>query len=113
MNIIINPGSGPVGGADADHARVNIEAFLADLRAEGHTVALVGPGPEVEGRWRFDITVDGKPHEIEMPGIPLAAVRYMADPSQDIWEYPRLYVDGSSWVWRYALNVAAVAVEVD
>jgi hypothetical protein len=107
MSIIINPGSGPVGGADPDLAHANIESFLADLRDAGHTAALIAPGPEEDGRWTFTIKVDGVAHEIEMPGIPLAKVRYLGTDDQDIWDFPRLYVDGSSWVWLYALNVAA------
>jgi hypothetical protein len=35
----------------------------------------------------------------------LEKVRYLDSENQDIFNFPRLYVDGSSWVWKYALNV--------
>ncbi|MET9402659.1 hypothetical protein [Kitasatospora sp. NPDC002965] len=40
-----------------------------------------------------------------MPGLSLDQVRWMNEPDQNIWNYPRLFVDGSSWVWWYALGI--------
>ena len=41
-------------------------------------------------------------HTVDMPGLPLAKVRFTGAKSQDIWTFPRLYVDDSSWVWLYS-----------
>ncbi len=39
-----------------------------------------------------------------MPGIPLSEVRYVK--GLNAWLFPRLYVDGSSWLWEFAINMA-------
>ena len=63
---------------------------------------------EGDGRWTFTvISPFGKSVEVEMPGIPLDEVRYLGEEDQNIWNYPRLYVDGSSWLWLYAIDVIA------
>lgn len=105
MSIIINPGSGPVGGASIEYATTNMARFMDDLIAAGHTVGAIGNGEDQgDGRWRFVISVDGRDVEVEMPGLPVEQVRWMDEPDQNIWDFPRLYVDGSSWVWKYALS---------
>lgn len=37
-----------------------------------------------------------------MPGLPLDKVRYVKGEKRSILEFPRLYVDGSSWIWYIA-----------
>ena len=39
------------------------------------------------------------------PGLALAGVRYLDQPGQNIWHFPRLYIDGDSWVWKYAVEI--------
>jgi hypothetical protein len=39
-----------------------------------------------------------------MPGLPVEQVRYMGESGQNIWDFPRLYVDDSSWIWEFALS---------
>jgi len=108
VTIIINPGSGPVRNATRENAWANMTVFIADLKEGGHAKAvdmLPQPeAPEDSGRWTFTITADKQVHEIEMPGLPVDQVRWMDRPEQNIWDYPRLYVDGSSWVWFFALT---------
>lgn len=104
MTLIINPGSGPVRGAGEGEARAAMEAFVADL-GEGWETTPIAVGPEKEGRWPFEVVHSGHRHEVEMPGLPVDRVRYTNEDGQNIWDFPRLYVDGSSWVWRYALDV--------
>lgn len=45
---------------------------------------------------------------VDMPGTPLTEVRYIdgADP----WRFPRLYVDGSSWLWEFAVDMTRLAL---
>lgn len=101
MSIIINPGSGPVPNATSVQALANAQVFANEVDAK-----LEGPlGTDGDGRWDFRLSRDGRTVEVEMPGIPLNKVRYV-DEDQDIWDFPRLYVDGSSWVWLYARNAA-------
>lgn len=111
MNVIINPGSGPVGDATEANATAAMERFANDLRALGHQgfVHLRQPGLDADGRFGFALQHPALPNgaavEIEMPGLPVERVRYMGEDGQNIWDFPRLYVDGSSWVWKYALGV--------
>jgi len=111
MTIFINPGSGPVRGATRENADANIARFALDLMATGRakTVRMLdginsSQVPERDGRWIYQIAADGETHEIEMPGLPIEQVRFVDRPEQNIWDFPRLYVDGSSWVWMYALS---------
>jgi hypothetical protein len=106
MSIVVNPGSGPVQGATYVNARVNMVKFCLDLVETGvakesgyrDTIGLQG------GRWSFTVTADGHEYLIEMPGLPLDCVRFMDMPDQNVWDFPRLYVDGSSWLWMFALT---------
>lgn len=40
-----------------------------------------------------------------MPGLPLNKVRYMDETSGDVYEFPRLYLDDGSWIWRVAVDI--------
>lgn len=134
--IPINPGSGPVLEGSPEAAAHNVERLFADaekaMGGEWAGVTVVPRGKKIvrtvdprtrepielpwDGRWWFDVTVDiGEDVEpvtfdIDMPGLPLDALRYTGAPGQDIWDYPRLYVDGSSWVWRYAIEVISATI---
>ena len=110
MTISINPGSGPVSGTylSRENARANMHHFIADLRNRGHSAQHEATGDEEShGRWLFVLTVNEHLHLVEIPGLPLSRVRFMAEPDQSAWDYPRLYVDGSSWLWKYALDIVA------
>lgn len=104
--IMINPGTGPVQsdvGPNVEQALFNMRQLCADTGSA--LVEPTEPPAEDGGRYTFTI-VNSRNYEveIEMPGIPLDEVRYMGEPDQNIWDYPRLYVAGSSWVWKYAIS---------
>lgn len=116
MTFIINPGSGPVAGADFETARTNMVKFCEDLIEGGQQVSgFAGDTSQTsdDGRFTFFISVDDFEHQIDMPGIPIDEVRWMGEENQDIWDFPRLYVDGSSWIWMFALNVCGEAEDED
>ncbi len=103
---IINPGAGTVDGATAENAYDNMIRFMGDLIERGIEVQCFNRVPEREvgdGRFCYDLFVLNRVFEIEMPGLPLDQVRYISE-DQNILLYPRLYVDGSSWVWKFALS---------
>lgn len=102
MTLIINPGGGPVQDATLSNARLNIAAFIGDLVAPGRVLMLgsTEPHDDGDGRWTFEVMVDSRWRKISMPGLPLERVR-----SEDILRTPRLYVDGSSWFWGFALGM--------
>lgn len=106
VQVIINPGSGPVSGATEENAIRNIQAWCEDsekssgvsgLKWERNSLA------DEDGRFAFIIHGGDKTFDVDMPGLPLERVRYTRSDDQNIWHFPRLYVDGSSWVWCYSL----------
>ena len=103
MRIFINPGTGPVQNATKRNAEENIKHFIADCGKKGIKSIRIPHLDYGEGRFAFLLWKDTRCHEIQMPGLPLSQVRYMGYPEQNICDFPRLYVDGSSWVWKYAL----------
>ncbi|MGW7359442.1 hypothetical protein ACWGI0_23120 [Streptomyces sp. NPDC054802] len=107
-HVILNPGSGPVGEANEVHAVASMAAFADDLTATGQPVdafTRTPAGDMGDGRYAFTLQMrDGRTLEVQMPGLPTAQVRWLDQPEQNIWDFPRLYVDGSSWVWKYALS---------
>ena len=109
-SFIINPGSGPVENACVEDAIKNIKQFIKDC--------------EIELKWKRDLTWDDEGrfsfiiykrrkwyffkkdwHRIDMPGLPMDEVHYMGAEGQNIWDFPRLYYDGSSWIWMYAIDL--------
>jgi len=102
MNVIINPGSGPVAGATYENAAANIHAFAREAGAD-HWDGVGSADTERDGRWTFFVERGDQRVEIQMPGLPLDEVRYVD--GLNPWDFPRLYVDGSSWLWEFALRV--------
>lgn len=108
--LIINPGSGPVKDATLEQADANIGAFIADLDMGPLRIYRL-PSLDRDGRFGFRLDREDELTglsvalvEITMPGLPLEEVRWQD--GLDPWQFPRLYVDGSSWLWAYALNAA-------
>jgi len=119
VNIIINPGTSNVYGAELEDAETNMQAWITEIPdyksytckySKKKTENYWHQYPDMaRGRFTFDVTVhlkDGRhfAFEVEMPGLPLDKVRYVSDEGQNIWDFPRLYVDGSSWVWEYSFS---------
>lgn len=101
MSLIINPGAGAVPEATEENARTALDMFVGDLREQGHVVTASPVYRALDdGRWEFSIVVDGTAHVIDMPGCAPELTR-RGEP----WVSPRLYVDGSSWLWGFALSV--------
>jgi hypothetical protein len=101
MDLVINPGTEPVEGT-ADQAATNMLVLLADLALDGMTWVRT-PAADRGGRYAFRVQYAGREAEVRMPGLPLEAVRYQAGGNP--WHFPRLYVNGSSWLWAYAVTI--------
>lgn len=118
--VYIKPGTGPVEEATEANAIENIRAFVDDLthdendRPNGRDICWTRDGARDygDGRYAFMLspeTFTGQPQcEIQMPGLPLDQVQWT--PSKNPWHFPRLYVDGSSWLWDFALESARSAL---
>jgi len=107
------------------HAVSNMRVFVKDVR-DRHGTRLKferdGREHDGEGLYGFWIVRSGRcptcgreytdrarvhPRRISvmMPGLSLERVRYMGEP-QNIWDFPRMCVDGNTWAWHFAINVA-------
>jgi len=104
--IIINPGSGPVKDTTYEDAETNIKHYITDCGLKNMRYIHLAERDE-DGRYHFLLFRDGWDrgvhHFVDMPGLPLDKVRYMQQKDQNIWDFPRLYVDGSSWVWCFGM----------
>lgn len=113
--IIINPGTGPVTDASealAQEAANQMRVDLASINPRHADELRIASGVTIErkssldegGRYGFSFALNERSVDVEIPGIAIDRVRYLGDDGQNIWHFPRLYVDGSSWVWMYALT---------
>jgi len=115
MNVIINPGSGPVDNATCRVATANMRAFRRDVgyavgTSQRFHLTFGRFGAIVHGRYGFRLNHSKRHVFIEMPGIALDRVRYVHAKGQDAWDFPRLYVNGSSWLWEFAVPQAVEAL---
>ena len=99
-------------GRDASYtnAHSNIEAFIFDLGLPDPPVRIGKPRSARAdgGRFLFTIRRGIRKTLVAMPGIPLAEVRYID--GANAWLFPRLYVDGDSWLWEFAVRAARHAL---
>jgi hypothetical protein len=105
--IFVNPGTGGVDGASEANARANMRQFVKDCDSSLHWHWRRDKNKDYgDGRYAFKVYCDEFPTkkiEIQMPGWGIERVRYMGTEGQNVWHFPRLYVDGSSWLWEYAI----------
>lgn len=106
MSIVINPGTGPLNpdGVSRDKAVTAFRKFKEDLESAGvkSEMGEVSTG-DVHGYWTAFFAVDDRQHEVEIPGLPLDKIR--CGPNDDPWQFQRIYIDGSSWLWDIAVTV--------
>ncbi|OAP24491.1 MULTISPECIES: recombinase family protein [Amycolatopsis] len=111
--VIFSPGSGPLPTADEDTAAANLDAFVADVCARwDYTLVASRRRPEDDrddGRYVWDLEFrrpNGKHHmcQAAMFGVPRD---YAEGGDSLMFPEPRLYVDGESWVWDFAVGIAA------
>lgn len=108
--LIINNGSSAIESATEAQAVENMAQFLADVGIADLVFRRLPIHDDGKGRYAFEIDhTDGV--IVLMVGLPLAQVRFMDLPDQNIWKFPRLYVNGSSWLWCYAVNILRDAID--
>lgn len=113
MALSINPGSGAVLDSTDAEAIANIQHFILDLQLDREIHWLREPRHDERGRYTFLLYpqqwITPRPCTlVDMPGRPLDRVRWRQ--GLDPWLFPRLYVDGSSWLWGFALSSARRAL---
>ena len=114
--LIINPGTDASRETvQEDLARAGLRRYMHDLRTiQGQDVKeeITESGPSgqyMEGYWSYTITVDGSEFEVDVAGVPLEKLVWYESGHPDnlggLLDVYRLYVDGSSWAWKFALNM--------
>ncbi len=112
MCVLSNLGNGPVAGDIClDHAIANIATFIKELDMKDPPVAVTMRSSKHDGtgRYQFDLHRGICTVDVDMPGVPLDEVQCTEGSMPP--GCPRLYVDGSSWWWCYALGCAKDALE--
>lgn len=96
MSIFINPGTEPREGTEANAIEA-ARRFCSDL-GEGATFERK-PDGDFEGYFAFDVTYADATQQVDFPGC---------DPDLTVkgepWVSPRIYVDGSSWLYGIGLS---------
>src|SRR5271155_5789946 len=102
-----------VDGGDLETATSNIRAFVEEA-VPGSAIARNAKhdydAEDDDGRFAFILRLGKRKCEIQMPGLPLEQVRYTGMGGQNAWNFPRLYVDGDSWLWFLAVRNARRAL---
>lgn len=101
--LILNPGSGAIPNTTEAQAVANMQQFVADLgfgQFERHLDVADGKG----GRYSFRLQHQHQQVELAMPGCPLDNVR--PEHSDQMSSCYRLYLNGCSWYWAIALDLA-------
>ena len=105
--VIINPGTFDMDDTTEENVITNMHQFIKDCHIDGLSFKRLPEKDYGGGRYAFTVSRNGytRTAEIQMPGRTLDKVRFTGAKEQNIWHYPRLYVDGSSWVWVFAVSI--------
>lgn len=98
-----NPGTGPVKCSRRDFADKNIAQLVQDVGLEGITIKKKRKDYD-DGRYAYKLSRKGMEVEVHMPGWPLEDVRYLGGGGQNPFNFPRLYVDDNSYLWKFAIS---------
>lgn len=101
MNIIVNPGTQASATATEANAAKVAERICAELSA----TCSRHPEHDRDGWFRFLFVRDGRSVEVDVPGDDPDVV-CQGRP----WVSRRLYVEGSSWLYGYAMGFIARAL---
>jgi len=88
-----------------DHAIANMAKFIDQLAMSEPAVSVAMRSPDHDGRgwYMFELFRGIRTVRVDMPGIPYEQV-FCADIDHLPGNCERLYVDGSSWFWCFAIN---------
>ena len=98
---MVDLGEGSISRGTEANAASNMTQFVEDCTARGLQFERVHDKDLGDGRYSFRIYQGTRSQLVRMPGLPLEQVRCVG--SVDPSGYPRLYLDGNSYWWRYAV----------
>lgn len=104
--LYVNTGTNPLENTNEGLANKNIEQLIEDVGLDGVTAKRNKDRDFGKGRFAYVLTyeLNKRNIEVQMPGLSLERVRYTQE-SQCACEFPRLYVNGGSWLWKFAVNL--------
>lgn len=97
-------------GRDRLEASKNMRALLKDAGAPEATISRDSDWDNGDYR-AYVVRLRGHEVVVDMPDLPLDRVRYAK--SQSIIGFPRLYIEGSSWLWEYAPKFVRLGLGLD
>lgn len=100
MRIIINPGTGKQESHSEDNATKAAQIFLEDLNIKDMHFERTDTEVDDRGWYEFLFTKGDFNCKVDFPGID-PEITAKGEP----WVSPRIYVDGSSWLWGYGLGI--------
>lgn len=105
--IIISPGTEPRPDATEDNAAQIIRRFIDDLGLPGIACTRTPDDDPAypAGYYAFRLSAGEYACTVDVPGVDPDTVQ-LGKP----WRSSRLYVNGSSWLWGFALGFAADAL---
>ena len=99
IGVVINLGTGRRPNRSLDNATKVIDFIAIDLSLPRRCFRRAGTRDDAKGYFGFDLNIEGKTIEIDVPGDDPDVVHKGAP-----IESPRLYIDGSSWLYGFAMN---------
>ena len=103
--MIVNPGTSPMRDTSPKLAKAGIAQFVKDLHMEDLKIKRDKKGDN-DGWYGFMLKSEHAKVSVLMPGLPMSAMRWMPGDKESAWVFQRLYVDGGSWLWKFALEIA-------
>lgn len=112
MRVIVNPGTEPIEEETSiENALENMKQLVKDCGFSLDEITIFeNKKAHEDGRYMFTLSrigYDGA--EIFMPGLPLEEVRFLgSEHGHNAWYFPRLYIDGSSFLWKSVVHLAGL-----
>lgn len=118
MIALVNPGSEPVRRPELGLAEAAVDRFVQQA-TQVHGLQFRGRrrlhSADRNGRFGFviafaDASGLGMEHEIVMPGVRLRYLEYRGQGGGRVRYFYRLYLNGVSWLWPFAISLCGAAV---
>ncbi len=103
--MIVNMGTQAMCDTSPKLAKVGIAQFVEDLDIAKVKVKRDKKGDN-DGWYGFTLKSKHAKISVLMPGLPLDYMRPAPGASKESIGFQRLYVEGNSWLWRFALEIA-------